>query len=246
MRFTEFVQRRKLDDRDPRLSVLSDKVAVKAHVAATLGLSWVTPTLWHGTKPPEAAPAPFPFVLKARHGCGQVAFIRDEPEWQQVRRDARRWARQRYGGWLDEWAYRHIPRGLLIEPLLGDGLAPSYDYKLPIDYKFIVIGGRVECIEVHLDRRGDHRWVTLDRNWKRISPMPTDVFDAPGCLTAMIEGAERLGRDHHCVRVDLYAIDNAPRFGEMTFYPGSGLLPINPPALDVTLGQAWARAAGAA
>ena len=236
LRFTEFVQRRKLEDRDPRIPARSDKVAVKAHVATTLGTSWVTPTLWHGTELPEQVPVPLPFVMKARHGCGQVEIVRDEFQWQQAKASARRWVRQTYGSWLDEWAYQHIPRGLLIEPLLGDGVV------LPIDYKFIVISARVECIEVHLDRKGNHRWVTLDRDWNPISQTPLDIVEAPVCLAEMIEGAERLGRDHDCVRIDLYVIDNRPRFGEMTFYPGSGLLPINPLALDLTLGQAWARA----
>jgi len=41
------------------------------------------------------------------------------------------------------------------------------------------------------------------------------------------------------VRVDFYEIDGHPRFGEMTFYPGSGLDPFDPPALDAMLGDRW-------
>lgn len=69
-RFNEWVQHRKLYDRDPRLPPLIDKVAVKSLVAATLGADWVIPTLWHGRVLPERPPAPLPLVVKARHGCG--------------------------------------------------------------------------------------------------------------------------------------------------------------------------------
>lgn len=235
-RFTELVQVRKLTERDPRFVTLGDKVAVKAHVTALLGPSWVTPTLWHGSELPDEPPDDFPLVVKARHGCGQLAFVRNADDWPAARRRARRWMRRGYGRWLDEWAYRHIPRGILVEPMIGDGRT------LPVDYKIIVIGGRAQCIEVHLDRAQNHRWVVYDRDWVRLSRTHTDACERPACLDAMIAGAERLGQGHDCVRVDLYAIDGRPRFGEMTFYPGSGVLPIDPPELDLALGAAWLRA----
>ena len=234
-RFTEHVQVRKLAGRDPRFVTLSDKVSAKAHVAEVLGSSWVTPTLWYGSELPATPPGNLPLVVKARHGCGQVAFIRNASDWDRAKRKARQWMRRGYGRWLDEWAYRHIPRGVLVEPMIGDGLT------LPLDYKFIVIGGRVQCVEVHLDRAHHHRWIVVDRDWVRLSRAHADDCERPSCLDAMIAGAERLGQGHDCVRVDLYALDGCPRFGEMTFYPGSGVLPIDPPELDVALGEAWSR-----
>ena len=47
-RFTEKVIRRKLVDRDPRLPIMADKIAVKEFVATILGAPYVTPTLWSG------------------------------------------------------------------------------------------------------------------------------------------------------------------------------------------------------
>jgi hypothetical protein len=58
-------------------------------------------------------------------------------------------------------------------------------------------------------------------------------------LGRMIEGAELLGAEFDFVRVDLYDCNGHPRFGEMTFYPGSGLDPVDPPALDLTMGALW-------
>lgn len=233
--FTEWVQHRKLNDRDPRLPVLADKVAVKAWVAARLGPEWVIPTLWHGTVLPSVAVWPAPFVVKARHGCNQTRFVfADRDDWRRVRRAAARWMKGRYGGWLSEWLYSHIPPGLLVEPFAGTGAT------LPIDYKFFVFGGRVEYVQVHLGRGAQHRWIVFDRDWRRLSAPSADPDPArPNALTRMMAAAETLGHGFTFVRVDLYDGANGPLFGEMTFYPGSGLDRFDPVSLDARMGRDW-------
>ena len=174
-------------------------------------------------------------MVKSRHGCRQTQVVRaTETDWAAVRRAAAGWMRSSYGGWLDEWGYRAVPRGLLIEPFVGEGSA------LPIDYKLYVFHGRVEAIQVHLDREGDHRWSLFDRTWRRLSAAPArGDTRPPASLQRMIEGAERLGIGFDFVRVDFYDVGAVPRFGEMTFYPGSGLDPFDPPTLDRLLGDCW-------
>ncbi|WP_409929036.1 ATP-grasp fold amidoligase family protein [Sphingomonas sp. BAUL-RG-20F-R05-02] len=79
-----------------------------------------------------------------------------------------------------------------------------------------------------------------DRSWHRLS---TDDDRAgvktPATLADMIAGAEILGSTSDFVHVDLYDIDGAQRFGELTFYLGSGLAPFDPPQLDDSLGRCW-------
>lgn len=142
--------------------------------------------------------------------------------------------RSRYGRWLDEWAYCSVPRGILVEPFVGNGTS------LPVDYKFYVFHGRVAVVQIHLDREHDHRWILMNRDWKRLSlrgcdPDPTP----PEALNSMIVGAEALASGFDFVRVDFYDTEGTPRFSEMTFYPGSGLDPFDPPALDEVLGRLW-------
>lgn len=233
VRFTELVQRRKLVDRDPRMPHLVDKVAVKAFVRDRIGANWVTPTLWHGSELPQEAPWQRPFVVKSRHGCNQRRFVRDGgDDWSQVRTAAERWMRGRYGAWLAEWAYAEVPRRLLVEPFVGPAGV------LPIDYKFYVFHGRVAAVQVHLDRETAHRWMLLDPQWRLLS-RAIRTPPRPRAIDAMIEAAEQLAAGFDFVRVDLYDAEPHPRFGEMTFYPGSGLDPFDGPRIDEWLRTLW-------
>lgn len=234
-RFTELVQHRKLFNRDPRLPTMIDKVAVKRFVGEMLGTAWVTPTLWAGEELPHERCWEAPFVVKSRHGCNQRCFVRTGNEdWNAVRSASDRWMRLTYGRWLAEWGYRSVPKGLLVEPFVGRA------GQLPLDYKVFVFHGRAEFVQLHLEREHDHRWVVFDRAWRPVSRPTSDTkAPAPRSLEAMLQAAEVLGRGFDFVRIDFYEVDGKPRFGEMTFYPGSGLDPFDPVELDVALGQRW-------
>ncbi len=240
--FTELVQNRKLHERDARYPLFADKVAAKKLVAESIGEEWIIPTLWHGAALPPAPYWDTPYVVKARHGCNQSAFVHSgDIDWAALQRRAARWVTKSYGFWLDEWLYAHIPKGLLVEPFIGSGQS------LPIDYKFYVFAGRVEYVQVHLDRAGRHRWMLFDRGWQPVSSQSAaSGLLPPPNLHRMIEAAEELGRSFDFVRVDLYDVDDRPWFGEMTFYPGSGLDRFDPVSLDITIGAQWQRAREAA
>jgi len=55
----------------------------------------------------------------------------------------------------------------------------------------------------------------------------------------MLGAASTLAADFDFVRVDLYNIRGQVRFGEITFTPTAGLLPLQPAAWDLILGQQW-------
>lgn len=233
-RFTELVQLRKLLDRDHRMPKMADKVAIKSTVANRLGHEWVIPTLWSGDVLPAELRFERPVVVKSRHGCNQTAVVSTDAEWNQARRRARRWMASSSGVWLDEWLYRQIPRGLLIEPFIGTALA------LPVDYKIYVFHGQASHVQAHIDRASRHRWVVHDLDWR---PLANDApkIKRPTALAAMIEAAEELASDFDFARVDFYQPMHQPLFGEITFYPGSGLDPFDPPELDLEMGRLWLR-----
>ena len=230
-RFTELVQWRKLNDRDPARARLTDKAHSKRIAAAALGDVFIIPTLWEGDLLPEAAPWPLPFVVKANHGCDQTLIVRTLADYRRARGIAPLWLARAYGGWLDEWHYRGARRSILVEPYIG-ALET-----LPIDYKIYVFGGRAAMVQVHDGRGVRHRWSQYGRDWGRLSKEGTVA--APHSLAAMLGAAERLGQGHDFLRVDFYEVDGQPLFGEFCLYPGSGLDPFDPPTLDDWLGAQW-------
>lgn len=232
--FTELVQHRKLHDHDPRMAVYSDKVHAKARVVETVGDDWTIPTLWEGRELPEKPDWPLPFIVKARHGCNQYVICHDLEHWAQVRKEVARWCERPYGLWLDEWAYRQMERGIIVEPFLGTAGV------LPVDYKFYVFGGNVTYIQVHLGRANNHRWMLFDPSWRRISAPTSDADPAPPAnFEKMMATAATLSDNFDFVRVDMYEIAGQPLFGEFTFYPGSGLDTFDPPSLDICIGAHW-------
>jgi len=83
-----------------------------------------------------------------------------------------------------------------------------------------------------------HRWNHYDPSWRPLS-INAGTATAPISLAAMLAAAERLGREHDFLRVDLYEIDGVPLFGEFCLYPGSGLDRFDPADLDDWLGAQW-------
>jgi teichuronopeptide biosynthesis TupA-like protein len=240
--FSEKVQRRKLFDRDPRYPQRVDKIEVKSFVREKLGDGWTTPTIWQGTKLPPMADRiwPIPFVLKASHGSVMNVFARSaaELDWDHVEKLCRKWENETYGDWGGEWVYSRIQPRLLVEPFIGELAA------LPIDYKLWTFNGRVEFIQVDSDREVSHKRTMFDRNWERLAftiahPIDERDIPCPLSLDAMISAAEILSQGVSYVRVDLYEINNSPRFGEMTYYPDSGWERFDPAEYDLKIGALW-------
>ena len=231
-RFTEWVQWRKLYDRDPNLAALTDKGHSKQMVAAMVGDAMTVPTYWEGTVLPLHSPWPMPFIVKANHGCNQYRVVWNDADYREVRRLAPHWLRQVYGAWLDEWHYRAARRQLIVEPYLGSETA------LPLDYKIYVFGGRAAIVQLHEGRGGDHRWSQYDLSWRPLSVGASAVL-APQSLDEMIAAAEQLSQGFDFLRVDFYELEGKPLFGEFCLYPGSGLDPFYPDSLDDWLGALW-------
>ena len=82
-----------------------------------------------------------------------------------------------------------------------------------------------------------------DKNWQYIPVQygshPTDrsiVFNKPKNYETMLEVARKLAEDFVFVRVDLYNIDGAIYFGELTWVPSSDSLKFYPPRYDEIFG----------
>ena len=76
-------------------------------------------------------------------------------------------------------------------------------------------------------------------NMRLEKPSSDEPPERPRYLEEMLQAATLLGRDFDFVRVDLYDLPEHPRFGEMTFYPGSGFERFHPVSVDARFGAWW-------
>lgn len=70
-----------------------------------------------------------------------------------------------------------------------------------------------------------------------MEPDPNHVMKIPKNINEMLSVAERLSHRIKFLRVDLYNIKGKIYFGELTFYPASGMLPFVPEEWDKKLGN---------
>lgn len=238
----EKIQFRKLFVTDPRFSLYADKVKVKEVVADLLGPEYVIPTLWHGKRLPLVGERtwPVPFVMKSNHASGWNSFVRNESEkdWRKLEADFDRYISTPWNPWANEPWYNDIERQVLIEPIIGDPVAGLNDYK------FFTFDGKVKSIQVDLDRFTDHTRNYFDADWNLqefgvLLRRTNAVVPKPRYLREMVAAVEKLGASFDFARIDFYELDSGPKFGEMTFSPGSGMEPFTPSRYDRVLGDFW-------
>lgn len=247
-RFSEKLWSRMFYERDPLLTVLSDKLGVRDYVEAKVGPDYLVPLLWSGENP-DAIPydeLPASFVIKATHGCSYNIIVKDKSQLdrEKTRRQLLHWLDQNYcqdyrlGA---EWGYKNIRPSILVEAFIED------DGKVPIDYKFWCFAARVECATVHMDRFEKHRVRTMDRNFNSYAyPFPLDDGSGdcrrPVNFERMLKVAETLAEGFEFMRVDLYNLQGRIYFGEMTAYP-AGIHPLQlATEQDYALGRKWRHA----
>jgi hypothetical protein len=244
-RFTEKMQWRKLFELDPRFAVLSDKLAARDFVAARIGPGHQADLLWVGDDP-DAIPfdrlVP-PYVLKSTHAAGQTIFVRDAAALDDAaaRTAARGWLEYCHGTAMNEPAYVHVPRRLIVERLLQ-----CPDGTPPLERKVYVFDGRVIFIRTNtFDANGLPRFGDVhDRDWTRLpiawwSPVHPVPPPRPTRLADIISISEHVGAGlSHC-RVDIYDRGDTLTVGEVTLYSQSGLVVYSDPAFDFVLGAHW-------
>jgi hypothetical protein len=244
-RFSEKMQWRKLFELDPTFAVLSDKLAARDFVATRIGPGRQADLLWAGNDP-EAIPfdrlVPA-YALKSTHASGHTIIVRDPAalDVAAARAAARGWLTYCHGTVVNEPAYIHLPRRLIVERLLR-----RPDGTPPLEQKVYVFDGRAIFIRTNtFDANGRPRFGDVySRDWTRL-PIAWDIPahpvppPRPARLAEIIELAERLGAGlSHC-RVDIYDCGDTLTVGELTLYSQSGLAVYADPAHDFALGAHW-------
>lgn len=240
--FSEKLQWLKLNYHNPLQTICADKYGVRNYVSQkgypeilskVLKICESVDVLNIRELPPK-------FVVKATHGSGWNLIVTDKKNVNWF------WWKKIMDVWLHnnifwpgrEWPYKNMKPRLLVEEFMTD-ISGSL-----MDFKFFCFNGKAKFVQANKGRdTPNHAQNFYDLDWKMLpfgkdlKPRPDIAIDAPSRLKKMIEIAEDLSSEFPFVRVDLYEVNEKIIFGEMTFYPKSGLPDFTPPEYDRILGS---------
>lgn len=244
--FCEKITWLKLYDRNPQYTQMVDKYAVKEYVAGIIGQQYVIPTLgvWDKAEEIDFDSLPNQFVLKATHDSGRVVICSDKAKLDRkeaVRVMKESLARDFYAV-TREWPYKHVKRRIIAEEFIAP-MKDNAPADLP-DYKFFCFNGKVNCFKIDFGRNTEHHANYYNPQGELLPfgeacypPIYDHREEIPSNLTEMISIAEKLSREHRFLRVDLYNVHGRIYFGELTFYPGSGVSAFTDNHWDLTMGE---------
>lgn len=249
--FTEKIQWLKLYNRRPEYTLMVDKYAVKKYVADIIGEKYIIPTLGVWDKPEDIDwdALPNEFVLKTTHGGGSggVVICKDKKTFDRNKailtlRDSMNSDIYRS---LREWPYKDVKKRVLAEKyMVPKDMVNNPIYELS-DYKFFCFNGEPKYCQVIRDRHNKESIDFYDMNWRHqefvgLNPVASNGINPvpqPLLLDDMICICHKLSKNMKFVRIDMYVIDNRIYFGEITFYPASGMGLFNPDKWNEELGN---------
>ena len=249
-RFTEKLQWYKLNYKNPLMIRCVDKYDVREHVKSKGLEKILIPCFGVFNNPDEIDwdALPNQFVMKDTLGDGgaSVIVVKDKRKENigELKRRAAEWfaipAHRKDCG--REWPYysgkNHriiIEKYIEADPEKG-GL---------IDYKFFCFDGRPTWMYVVVDREigngGGFGIFDMEFNKQDViredeRPLSRNL-EKPGTFELMKDISSKLSVDFPEARIDLYEVKGEVKFGEITFYDGSGYMTFKPDSFDTILGN---------
>ena len=234
----------KLNDyrKDPLVCQCADKYHVREYLK-DLGLGALLNELYGVWDHVEDIPwdaLPDAFVLKCTHGCAYNILCPDKSKFniERAKKLLREWMQEDFWRKHAEMHYRSIPKKIICEAFLGDGVPP-------VDYKIYCFHGKASYVLVCTERdAGKPKFYFFDSDWqlKRITKdglaAPEDfTIERPALLEQMLTYAETLSAPFPFVRVDFYYVEDRIIFGELTFTPSAALDTDRLPETDKLFGS---------
>lgn len=227
--FNEKLQWLKLHNRVPEYTVMVDKYEVKEYVASKLGAEYIIPTLgvWETFDDIDFEKLPNQFVLKCTHDSGGLVICRDKGsfDYDSAKRKITKCLKSNYYYSGREWPYKNVKPRIIAEQYMTD----SKQTQELTDYKIHCFNGVPKVILVCRDRFKNMSEDFFDTKWEHI-PVKRPLhhnsdkpIERPDELDEMLRLAEKLGKDIPFSRIDFYTIDKKIYFGEITFFPASGM-----------------------
>lgn len=242
--FNEKLNWLKLYDRKPIYNTMVDKYEVRKYISETIGEEYLIPLIgiWNSFDEIDFDALPEQFVLKCTHDSGSVVICKDKSkfDYNAAKRKLERKFNKNLYWWAREWVYKDIKPRIIAEKYMNDGIHDDM-----VDYKFFCFNGKPEYIYVS-ENLSDHKngaisFYDMDFNeapfrrtdFKKLDHAP----EKPESFDKMVELAKILSKDHYFLRVDFYDICGKIYFGELTFCPAAGYMPIVPQEWDYKLGE---------
>ena len=244
-RFTEKIQKYKLDYRNPLMHKCADKYGVREYIESK-GLKEILNTLYGVYENEEEIDfnkLPNSFVLKTNNSSHTNILCDDKSKLDinETKRKLKEFiCKKKKISAGREWAYNDIKTKIICEKYLDKDENGDI-----VDYKFFCFNGKAYYLYVITNRflEGGPKLGIYDINGNKTEyrradmPLLEENIKLPGNLREMKEIAEKLSEDFPHVRVDLYNIKGKIIFGEMTFYDGSGYEGFIPDEFDYILGE---------
>lgn len=249
--FSEKIQWLKLFDHRKEYITMVDKIAVKTYVSSVIGERYIIPTLgvWDRPEDIDWNVLPDKFVLKTTHGGGNIGVIickdKKSLDRQKVIEKLNISLKQNIFQSLREWPYKNVPRRILAEQYVEPD---TKDSDLP-DYKWFCFNGEPLYCQVIQNRSFKETIDFFDTEWNHqefVGLSSVSGFKArcaavsptkPANLEKQIRIARELSKNIPFARIDLYQTKSEIFFGEITFYPKSGLGYFTPNQYNYLLGD---------
>lgn len=241
--FNEKLQWLKLHDHNPIYTTMVDKYAVKQYVANKIGGQYIIPTLgvWEHFDDIDFDKLPNQFVLKCTHDSGSIVVVPDKSKFDKVaaKENLENGLRHNYYYASYEWPYKDVPPKIIIEEYLENVASEGLH-----DYKIWCFNGEptyIQYINGRIGKKTEECFFDTNWNMKDFTyhnpPLKYGV-KKPKCLSEMLKFAKIFAKDIPFIRVDFYVLtDESIKFGELTFYPMSGLEKFHPINVDEALGS---------
>ena len=244
--FSEKLQWLKLYNRDPEYSQMVDKYAVKAYVSEILGKEYVIPSLalWDKVEDIDWESLPEKFVLKTTHGGGStgVVICRDKTTFDKDKAIKKLKDSLKHDIYRDlrEWPYKNVLHRIIAE----DYIDPTPGEKDLPDYKFFCFNGEPKYCQVISGRGSKMSIDFFDYDWNhqpfhepQCYPFAINQPLKPSKFDKMWDAARKLAQNKPFSRIDFYATEDHVYFGEITFFPTSGMGGFEPNEWDSKFGE---------
>ena len=234
----------KLNYHNPLVTTCCDKYAVKGYVDERLGEGHTIPTLisWDKAEDIDLSKLPERYALKVNWASGYNIIVKDEaPDEAKVKEQVAQWMLPQSNSYYQafNWGYKNMKPVVYAEAYMEQQEGQLYDYK------FFCCNGKAKFWFIATERYGEkrltHDFYDMDFNHLDFEyggrAHADQPLEKPRFYEEMVAAAEKLAEPFPFVRVDFYETEDNYYVGEMTFYPGGGILPFTPVEWDYKLGE---------